>query len=832
MSVNRPLPPRRPGSGPTRATRATPQPAPPIARAQTYDPSQADREEESTGSSVPPQLIVAASIVGVIVLAAIISGISSGGKSSARLPEDPADKYEDSSEAFSSKGSTAAKTGGGGTSGGASAAAPAAVGSEAEETKVIKAAVDRYTKAIADEDYDKAADFFDAERILQEIQSMGMLTGLSGRDRGQFATAFRNNMKKTLAGAGDGMAYAKVDVRKVKPQSDQTEVIAYVLANHAYGPKLKQRWWMKKRGKTWRVFDMENLEDGTRITTVMGVALEATQGGNIAPWLLKQGDFHEVASSLQAEDYDGAAEAMRELEGVDFPKQIRVLVVGMKGAIALGQEKPDDALKFFDEAQGIQVDLPYINRQRAIAHNMKGEYDKALGFAKKYLEMLGDDAKAWHAMGEAYEGLGKRGEALEAYRKGHDDVPSFVENMSAIARLLTPDKKGELTTRFAKTVKESPDKGEAFAYVATDLENGEMLDALVAAYRKAGGKGYGVNFHDARAKLMLGKYEEAHKLLQPMVAKAPEEDKKDVLGMLVEAAAGTGKWQEAYQTIPDPADAVQRIGRVLTEQGKSADLKTLAEMHKAKMPDDGHVPYFVGKALMIEKDYAKAGDQFAAALKVAKNDEERARFRDGFVAARYKGGKGVEAHAEAPQQDKTAVFNLLAEMMYADKDAANLAKLVQSQGNTVGVTPAYHWNQARAMWLKNEHAKAAELLVQHREAIIQEDPARSKAVAEMVVRSLVRQKKYEEAKKELAKFGEGADPMLGAMVAICSLNPATATKAVGDYVKDDPSGDALRRLYADPEIGPALRTPDLFMVKVKYPEPAAKAAPAPATRKS
>jgi tetratricopeptide (TPR) repeat protein len=762
--------------------------------------------------------------VGVILVIALVIGLRSGGKS-ARQKETAQEKYEDASEAFTSKSPSSPA----GSSATPNSAAPTAtVGTEAQETKIIQAAFDRYIKAVAEDDYDTAVDFFDTERIVKEIQATGMLADITRRDEVQIAAALKSVLSKNLRSSGDRLSYANIEVRKIKPLPDKTEMVAYVLTSRRYGEKLKQRLWVKKRGDQWRLYDIESLEDGSRMSTLYGVLLEATRPGNVQPWVTKGGHLQAASTALTFKDADGADEEIRELDGITLPPQLQLRVISIKTAIALLREKPDDALKLLDEAQAIQSDLPFISRQRAIAYNLKEQYDKALAAARKYLDLLGDDAKAWHAAGEALEGLGRPAEALDAYRKGHDDMPSYVENLTGIARLLTPDKKQELATRFAKTVKETLDKGETFATIATEIENGEMLEALVAAYRKGGGKGYGVNYHDARAKLLLGRYEEAHALLKPLVAKAPKEEQADVLGMLVEAAAGTGKWHEAYQTIPDATDAVQRIGKVLIEQNKSADLKTLADMHKKKAPEDGHAPYFLGKALMIDKDYAKAGDQFAAAIKLSKTAEERDRFREGFVAARYKGGKGLAAHTEADPQDKPEVFNQLADLMVADKDADGLAKLADAQRNAVGLSAGLTWAQARGLWLKSQHGPAADLLIASRDPIVKEDPRREKPVNDMIVRGLVRQKRFEDARRELARFAATADPLLPAMIPICSLDPAAAPKAVSEYIKDDPSGPALRRLYEDPDIGPALRSPDLFMVKLKYPEPPASQ---PTTRK-
>jgi tetratricopeptide (TPR) repeat protein len=801
MSSYPPRPPQRPG--PARPGQAPPRPP---QYAQQYGrPAHIQQDADARGGvSVPRPLVVGAIIVGVVLSVALAIGLRSG-KRSSRQSETIEDKYKDASEAYSTS-----------------------VGTQAEETAAIKASLDIYTKAIAAEDWTKAADCFDTERMLREVQALGMLTNLNRRDEAGFATGVRRGLANSLSQPGNGLAVASVDVKLVKPLPDKTEAVVYLRAHHPLIGKLKYRWWVKKRGSQWRIYDIEDLDGGLRVSNTMAAAVGSGPAGSVAPWVGEAKNLQGAYQALASNDLESAEEAVKKLESAGFPPPIQAQVIAIKGIIANRQEKPDEALKLFDQAQALHGDLPALNYQRAVAYNLKGEPDKALALARKYLDLLGDDADVWYIAGEALEALDREDEALEAYRKGHDDEPANVDNLTAIARILPPEKAKELTDRFSRTLKQTLDRGETFASVATEIEDGKVLEALVAAYRKEGGKGYGADYHDARAKLMLDQHEQAYLVLKRLVAKAPEDEKEEVEDMLLHAAAGSGKWQELYESKPDPAKAFRSVGYVLAGQDKAKELRTLVDLHRKKLADDPQIQFFLGKALMIEKDYAKAGDQFAAALKAAKDENQRLSFGHDLVVARHSAGKGLAAYAEAPAQDKVAVFKSLSDLMVADKDAENLAKLIQTHGQTIGITPALTWAQARLHWIKGEYAPMADVLISSRETLLKDDPTRTYPMRDMLVRGLVRLKRIADARRELKKFGDTPVPLYPAVIEVCSLDPAAAGKAVAEYVAATSQGAGLATLYQDPDAGPAMRSADLFSLRIKYPEPTTKPTTAPA----
>jgi hypothetical protein len=146
------------------------------------------------------------------------------------------------------------------------------------------------------------------------------------------------------------------------------------------------------------------------------------------------------------------------------------------------------------------------------------------------------------------------------------------------------------------------------------------------------------------------------------------------------------------------------------------------------------------------------------------------------------------------------------------------------------MTPAVSWAQARIHWIKGELSPLAETLIGSRDSILNENKGRTDAVRDMLIRALVRQKRLEDARRELAKFDQPPHALYAAMIEVSSRDPAAARKAVEQYLAENPAPAGLAVLYKDPDIGPAFDSPELFSLRIKYPEPTAPAGTQPSTK--
>jgi hypothetical protein len=129
-------------------------------------------------------------------------------------------------------------------------------------------------------------------------------------------------------------------------------------------------------------------------------------------------------------DYRDAAAALDQAPTVH--NQMRLA----KAAASLGRHDEAERL-YADAAQGIHADDPVLLLGRAQALIELSRFDEALGV----LDRLGEDRdrgrtpQAALALGRAYEGLGRRAEAEDAYRWAVERLPGL-EGMARLAAFL------------------------------------------------------------------------------------------------------------------------------------------------------------------------------------------------------------------------------------------------------------------------------------------------------------------------------------------------------------------------------------------------------------
>jgi tetratricopeptide (TPR) repeat protein len=263
---------------------------------------------------------------------------------------------------------------------------------------------------------------------------------------------------------------------------------------------MKYRWWMRKSGGVWRVYDLEELSGGMRVSTIMGL-IAAGGINNPPPWVPHMQNMMPVMQAVGAQDFKTADQALKPLESVNFPPQLKAIVVMLRGIIQTSKGDFDGALKHYEQAITLHSDFPIIHYLRAVAYNAIEQHDKALASANKFTELLGNDALVQLEIGEALEALNRPQEAIEAYRKGNDEDSEELDNLGALARLLPASSSAELATRFRKT----PDKMGALTMIGASIPHAESLEAVVAVCRKTvPATNVSLNYYEARAAMMRG----------------------------------------------------------------------------------------------------------------------------------------------------------------------------------------------------------------------------------------------------------------------------------------------------------------------------------------
>src|SRR5205823_6228323 len=128
--------------------------------------------------------------------------------------------------------------------------------------------------------------------------------------------------------------------------------------------------------------------------------------------------------------------------------------------------------------------------------------------------------------------------------------------------------------------------------------------------------------------------------------------------------------------------------------------------------------------------------------------------------------------------------------------------------------------EAEVYWLREDYASAVEVLTRQRETVLEGEANRRK-FEDRLIRSQIRLGRFDEAVRG-ADAGGKVSPLLR----------AAALAAAGDVTRTGQALDGLVRqhygpaaFYADPDLGPALRTAPFAPLRQKYPEPTPPADP-------
>lgn len=435
-----------------------------------------------------------------------------------------------------------------------------------EEAKV-RASLESLVRAMGGQDKEAITGRFHVSRMLQEFEERGGLKFAPEGDEER--TALLRRLRAALPGmaAGSAMvgaAWERIRVLhlKVNPEGKEAEAFGQVTMG---GDKTKVRFWLVRDGEEWKVYDMEFLEGGIRLSVTMGsLVAAASQDERVRTSLLK-GMMGLVRAMKQfaegeVEEARGSLEAARRAE----PPALVTAWIELFDAQALQiLGKDEEAVKAADRALELQKDLALAHHVKAAAFVSLEEHEKAIAAERDYMKLVGDDAEAWYQIGECYESLKKTGPAIEAFRKGAEsDDEEFANRLDLGRLLLDAGRAAEAKPHLVAASRNAPPEEDAFGDAAALLDRaGEFAAVLEIAEErvKRTPEDVTVLLWQGRSLRKLGRLEGAEKVLRKAVEDEPDED--ELVEELVFTLAQAGKEREALERAGERAEGDEEGAR-------------------------------------------------------------------------------------------------------------------------------------------------------------------------------------------------------------------------------------------------------------------------------
>jgi len=357
--------------------------------------------------------------------------------------------------------------------------APVDAGTLAEIREVFH----RFQAAQMTADAGKIEHLCDADRIYQEHRRLGAFADVSPLQERKEVARLHKSFAKSMAQFAQFFAGGRYEVKWCRFLQDPSEAMAYTRFCDEEGDSVKIRWWLKKRDGSWRIYDLEELSTGMRLSDTSALLFISTSASpqrraEFKRWFLQ---FQTLSSAVLAEDLAAAERALANLDSDSplLPQRLRAVCWLLRATVYNASDRYTEALLFCARAAAVDADMPLLHLCRAVAYNGLDRYDEANRSAERYLEQLGDDAEGYLQLGVALTGLKRNDEAAAAFRQGLDDDPNSVPNLIGLVDVLPPGKEAEIGRRFARMTRRT-ERFQEMCDTFLEEENAPALETVLA----------------------------------------------------------------------------------------------------------------------------------------------------------------------------------------------------------------------------------------------------------------------------------------------------------------------------------------------------------------
>jgi tetratricopeptide (TPR) repeat protein len=682
----------------------------------------------------------------------------------------------------------------------------------------ISTAIEQLKDAVQRQDTAAIADDFDAERLFEELDGL-VHFGLTNRyQKAVFVNDIRTGIERAFAAKPEYCNWSSHGLKKIVVSDDGREAVVYDLQFHGVVPNRytqKVRWWLRRGALKWKVWDVEDMGEGLRMSSAYAALLPRRGApGASAATIQSIQQITVVAAVFQRHDYARCEIELKKLDGMSLPPSFIAIRFLLWARLHAHQLRFDHVLKDCDAAERAGGDVPIVYQYRAVAYDKLGQYENVLANTTKWEDAMGDDSELHYLMGDALSHLKRTDEAAVAFEKSLDEDPEAAGSLVGLSAVLPAGKKGEVARRFAL----SQNPATIFAIAAPAMQRTRDLDgmrAMLDAYR-ARPESTGdskLAYYEAEWMIVHKRYKEAEAALKPLLPLSNQPGQAQYATEYFFAAVLSHDALGAYAQAPDPVQAFNVMARRLFAGGDYQTLEELVAAHLSKFPRDAWGNYYHAKLLQDVGDFASANAAYSAAMTTG-NSADVDTFRVSWVYERFISGRGLSAYDDIKPSDK--VFAQLGRLFGSRKDRSDLSTLIAARRADAPDDPNLPLWDADMKFLDRNYAEAVQILVANRDTI-EADEFNKQFWLETYVRCQVRLRQYDAARTELSRTG-AKDLWRTAIVECAAGNIAEGTKALDALLKQD-DGSYIWYIYADPDLGPALSAPGFAAWRQSHPNP-------------
>ncbi len=295
----------------------------------------------------------------------------------------------------------------------------------------------------------------------------------------------------------------------------------------------------------------------------------------------------------------------------------------------------------------------------------KQDFAGAEPLLKKYLDAYPESYSAWYDLGYVYRGLGRKDEAIAAYRKSVASKPDVFESNLNLGLALADTKQADAEDFLRAATKLKPSGNAAAGHKRAWMALGHLLEIskpndAVAAYQQAAT----LDAKDPEPHLLAGS------LLE-----------KD------QPAEAESEYKQTLAIVPGNSDALTALTNLYMRQKRFPDAELLLRKLAVVNPNDAGVHLQLGRMLIIADKKEEAATQLEAGLKLDPRDEKAQRDLANLYSEMGKPAEAQQAYTTllSSHPDDAGLHHglgrvLLKQKKYVDAEQ-ELLKAVQLQPN-------------------------------------------------------------------------------------------------------------------------------------------------------
>ena len=181
----------------------------------------------------------------------------------------------------------------------------------------------------------------------------------------EFAHGFMKGFAQSLALHHDLYGFRRFEIRKCAFSEDKNEAVVYVQIWDDDEYRAKWRFWVRRHGADWRLFDFEDLSGGHRFSTAAaGVGATAkTRGGETFSQVNRV--LPESTRAILAGEFERAEQLINGIDVRSLPPSFQATIEVQLAVICIGREQYQPAIEACDQAERLNPNIPLVWGLRA-----------------------------------------------------------------------------------------------------------------------------------------------------------------------------------------------------------------------------------------------------------------------------------------------------------------------------------------------------------------------------------------------------------------------------------------------------------------------------------